>query len=248
MFISSDFLGIEYGVDDTIGRFYVDREPPVNNLYWHKKLLYLGREPGWLFIPLIADLFYRSGITRNQLISDDFVLLMEAIGHLSALEETQQATHQQTIDACTKLVEGKCKSQTYFSHLTDYINGGTNNPFAQFTMPYKALHRGDYFLFSICALVCTDGLAEKLVKNWFALIGTLLLLDDAEDIKRDQQSGDLNAFVESGMDKKGVEDILKMVKENLAVIRQVSRPMARKLDDSLIKLLEIPLINSFLNQ
>ena len=39
MFISSAYLSINYGVDDKIATFFVDREPPVNNLYWTGKLI-----------------------------------------------------------------------------------------------------------------------------------------------------------------------------------------------------------------
>jgi hypothetical protein len=48
MFVSSNFLAIHYGVNDTIAKFFVDREPPINNLYWKDKLLYLRHE--WLLI------------------------------------------------------------------------------------------------------------------------------------------------------------------------------------------------------
>jgi hypothetical protein len=56
MFVSAGFLGIQYGVDDKIGKFFVDRDPPAENLYWKDKLMYLRVEPGWLFIPLIVEL------------------------------------------------------------------------------------------------------------------------------------------------------------------------------------------------
>ena len=35
MFVSADFLIIQYGVHDEIANFFVDREPPENNLYWN---------------------------------------------------------------------------------------------------------------------------------------------------------------------------------------------------------------------
>ena len=68
MFISTDFLAIKFGVDDAIARFFVDREPPANNLYWKDKLLYLRPAPGYLFIPLIVDLLFKIGIERQQLL------------------------------------------------------------------------------------------------------------------------------------------------------------------------------------
>lgn len=97
MFISADFLGITYGVDDKIARFFADREPPLDNLYWKGKLLYLRPSPGYLFIPLIVDLLFKLGIDRNQLLSNEFVSTMEMTGHISALEETGQITKAEAI-------------------------------------------------------------------------------------------------------------------------------------------------------
>ncbi len=78
MFISADFLAIQYGVDDAIAKFFVDRKPPENNLYWKGKELYLRKEPGWLFIPLIVDLLFRLGIPKQQLLSSKFIELIRS--------------------------------------------------------------------------------------------------------------------------------------------------------------------------
>ncbi len=68
MFISTGYLGIQYGVDNNIAKFFVDREPPANNLYWKDKYLYLRPSPGYLFIPLIVDI--------------PEILLQQHIGHI----------------------------------------------------------------------------------------------------------------------------------------------------------------------
>lgn len=248
MFISSGFLGIQYGVDDKIAKFFTDREPPKDNLYWKDKLMYLRPEPGWLFIPLIVDLLYKCGIDRAQLLSPRFVELMEAIGHISALEESRQITHQQATDACIDLVHNNHSNQLYLQHLIDFFNGGNNNPFTPLAVPYKALHRGDYFLFSLCALEFDIQQETTLVKYWFALISTLLLLDDADDLLEDQKTGDANAFIESGMDKKGIENIIDLVKQNLQLIKGLNRSMASKLDSGFVSLQKLPHIQQLLNQ
>lgn len=248
MFISSGFLAIQYGVDDKIAKFYADREPPKDNLYWKDKLLYLRPEPGWLFIPLIADLLYKCGVEREQLISDNYVDLMESIGHISALEEAGEYTHQQVLSACIELVKDKYESEVYYNNLLDFMQGGNDNPFSEQATPFKALHRGDYFLFSLCALRFKDELQLTLVKYWFALISTLLLLDDADDLSNDEKSGDPNAFLESGLDKEGISRIVNLVKSNLQQIAQLNKSMAAKLDQSFISLDKLPNIHQLLNQ
>lgn len=248
MFISAGYLGIQYGVDDKIAKFFSDREPPKDNLYWKDKLMYLRPEPGWLFIPLIVDLLYKCGIDRGQLLSDKFVGLMEDIGHISAQEETHLITHGQAIQACIDLVKNDHTNEQYYLNLVDFIKGGTDNPFTQLATPFKALHRGDYFLFALCALNFEPGLEIKLVQYWFALISTLLLLDDADDLNDDKINGDPNAFIESGLHKEGIESIKQLVSSNLKLIGAINRSMAARLDRSFVSLQSIPYINQLLNQ
>lgn len=248
MFISASFLAIQYGVDDKIARFFADRQPPADNLYWKDKLLYLRPEPGWLFIPLIADLLFKCGIEREQLLSEKFVGLMERIGHISALEETRQITSGEALQSCIDLVKNDHQSPAYFNNLVDFMHNGTNNPFTKLAIPFKALHRGDVFLFALCALNFDETLQEKLVGYWFALISTLLLLDDADDLQEDKKTGDPNAFIESGLTKEGIATIVNMVRDNLKMIALLNKSMAAKIDQGYVSLNKLPHINQLLNQ
>src|SRR3954464_8734104 len=139
MFISSSFLEINYGINDKIAAFFVDREPPANNLYWHEKLLYLRPAPGYLFIPLIVDLLYRSGIERQELLSESFVGTMEQVGHISALEETGKITAQKAIKTAAELVRNSCINKGWHKNLVDYFSNGDNNFFRSSAPPFKAL-------------------------------------------------------------------------------------------------------------
>jgi hypothetical protein len=209
--------------------------------------MYLRVEPGWLFIPLIIDLLYKIGIDRNQLLSEAFVGLMEKIGHISAEEELKIISKEEALSKYIDLVKDSYKSETYYNNLVDFMKGGTNNSFFKLATPFKALHRGDAFLFSICALEFDESLQEKIIESWFALISTLLLLDDAEDMEIDKSSGDENAFVESGLTKEGVEEVIEMVKKNLQYLTTLNRSMAMKLDNSYKALLKKPHIQQLLN-
>lgn len=127
------------------------------------------------------------------------------------------------------------------------MKGGNDNPFITVSTPFKALHRGDAFLFSLCALNFDDSLQQKLVQYWFALISTLLLLDDGEDMEVDQASGDENAFLESGLSKEGIEKVTAMVKQNLQLISGINKIMAIKLDQKFKALTERSHIQPLLN-
>jgi hypothetical protein len=247
MFVSANFLSINYGVDDTISKFFVDRQPPVDNLYWHGKLMYLRPEIGWLFIPLIVDLLFKSGVSKQQLLSEEFVSLMEKVGHTSAEEELKQISHQQALEKYIAIVGDNYKNETYYNNLIDFMKGGQDNFFAQVSTPFKALHRGDAFLFSLCALDIDESIQQKVAQYWFALISTLLLLDDAEDMEVDKSSGDENAFLETELTKEGIEKIKTLVKDNLQTITNINRIMAIKLDQMFIALTQKPHIQPLLN-
>jgi hypothetical protein len=247
MFVSANFLSINYGVDDTISKFFVDRQPPVDNLYWHGKLMYLRPEIGWLFIPLIVDLLFKSGVSKQQLLSEEFVSLMEKVGHTSAEEELKQISHQQALEKYIAIVGDNYKNETYYNNLIDFMKGGQDNFFAQVSTPFKALHRGDAFLFSLCALDIDECIQQKVAQYWFALISTLLLLDDAEDMEVDKSSGDENAFLETELTKEGIEKIKTLVKDNLQTITNINRIMAIKLDQMFIALTQKPHIQPLLN-
>jgi len=248
MFISTGYLGIQYGVDNKIAKFFVDREPPANNLYWNDKSLYLGPSPGYLFIPLIADLLFKLGIDRQQLLSDEFINCLEQTGHISALEETKQLSYAEAIERCTALARENCRNENWLNTVIDYFKGNADNLFISIATPFKALHRGDVFLFSLSALDFPEELFQKIVKYWFALISTLLLLDDAEDITDDRANNEENAFLESGLDKQGIERVKQLIAHNLRTISSINSMMAMKLDNQFKELVKKPYISPLINQ
>lgn len=229
MFISSSFLEVTYGVDSKIASFFVDREPPASNLYWHEKLLYLRPSPGYLFIPLIVDLFHRLGLQMQQLLSDPFVQIMEQVGHISALEETKQITAGEAIRMSIELVKEVYKNKGWYDNLVNYFSNENDNFFTNLSVPNKALRRGDLFLFAVCALSFPEKLSEKIAEQWFALISILLLLDDAEDIETDKETGDENAFIEVGLHAEGIYKINELADCSLTKISNLSPAMALEL-------------------
>ncbi len=247
MFISTDFLATKYGVHDTIANFFVEREPPENNLYWKDKLLYLRPEPGFLFIPIMVDALNKLGIAREVLLSDKYINLVEQIGHIAALEETAQINYEQAIEQCIALTKQDAKNKNFYASLTDYMQGGTNHFFQLLLLPFSALHRGDIFLFSVTILDFDDEKAKEIVKYWFAIIGSFLMLDDANDLESDKKTGELNSFLQSGLDKDGIEQIKNLLGDMLATLKTFNKPLARAIDNQFVKMAELPHIQQYLN-
>jgi hypothetical protein len=247
MFVSKKFLVSQYGIDESIAKFFVDRETPKNNLYWHEKYLYVQPTPGYLFIPLVVDLLLKIGIDKEQLLSEEFITCMEQIGNVSALEETKQISEEQGLFQCREIAMRNCNNEKWLKIVTDYFHHAPENMLVHLTTPYKALHRGDVFLFSLAALNFGEALYEKVAEYWFALISTLLLLDDAEDIEIDKKNGDENAFLESGLNSESIEKIKELVGKNLRLIGSINPVMANKIDMLVKDLLEKPNIKPYIN-
>ncbi|GEO10403.1 hypothetical protein [Segetibacter aerophilus] len=230
MFISTKYLVSKYGIDETIARFFVDREPPVDNLYWHEKLLYLRPAPGYLFIPLIVDLLFKLGIDKEKLFSEKFIGTMERIGHISALEEIKKISAQEAIEQCNDLVEKVSVNTAWLTDVKEYLNGRQGSLLGKLVTPFKSLHRGDVFLLSLSMLEFSSSLFEAIGQQWFALISALLLLDDAEDIESDRETGDENAYLESGLNAKGLHRIAELVQHDVETIASVNPVMAVELE------------------
>jgi hypothetical protein len=248
MFISTKYLVSKYGVDEAIARFFVDREPPADNLYWHEKLLYLRPAPGYLFIPLIVDLLFKLGIGKEKVLSEAFVGTMESIGHISALEEIKKISAQEAIEQCKELVEKVVVNTEWLNHVNEYFDGDPHGSFRKLVTPLKSLHRGDVFLFSLCTLDFSSSLSDTIAERWFALISALLLLDDAEDIESDKVTGDENAYIESGLNAEGLHRIAELVKQDVEKIASVNPVMATELDRQHATLVEKPHLLKLLNQ
>ena len=240
MFISTDYLTIYYGVDERIARFFVDRDPPADNLYWHGKLLYLRPAVGYLFIPLAVDLLYKLGLDKDALLGNEFVQTMEQTGHISAMEETNQITAAAATQQCADLVKDNCKDPLWYHEVLAYLQGGSNYISAQAT-PFKALHRGDVFLFSLCALHFPQEKKQQIVNLWFALISTLLLMDDADDAKEDMRTGDENAFLEHGLSEANIALARDLVLKNVASIASLNETMAKKLHRKFEEVIQKPI-------
>jgi hypothetical protein len=245
MFLTANSLAIQYGIDDQIAKFYVDREPPKDNLYWKDKLLFLRPQPGYIFLPLITDLYYRSGIPKEILLGETFVQVLEDIGHFSAEQESGLISTAETVSKCIEVVKARVKDERFLSELINYYKGAGNR-ISPLLTPFKSLHRGDFFLFSLCLLDIDMEKQFELTKTWFALISTLLLLDDAEDYLDDKEKGEENAFIESGSNQEGFERIKALLADNFHYLAKINFSLADALHRKFAAIADKPGIKEYL--
>jgi hypothetical protein len=193
-----------------------------------------------------VDLFYRSGINLELLLSDLFVESLEKIGHHAAAEECGLIDKSEAVRECRQVVAQFVKDSWPLDEVTNYLEGRSSFISALAT-PLPALHRGDLFLFSLCVLNISAEKLRQLVVIWFALISLLLMLDDAEDLNEDKESGDENAFIQSGLSPEGFARIQALVTGSLEQISRLNTVMATTLQRTFAGVPHKPGIKEYLN-
>ena len=76
MFISVGQFEYHMGVNKTIARFFVDRKPPENNIFWEGKLLYIGFGNGYVSIPVFFFFLFSISVPLETLLDDEHIGLV----------------------------------------------------------------------------------------------------------------------------------------------------------------------------
>ncbi len=226
MFISATQLNRGMGVDMNIARFFVDRDPPKNNSFWKDRLLYIGFGNGYVSIPVYYDLLFRIGITLDQLLSEDHILLMEQIMHWAILQEREEISMQEEMIAIRELLKDRVKDQKYFDGLNTYLDQPILKPMGSFGLKNPALNRADVFLYVLCDLDLTENQRELAIKFWYALHPTYLIIDDLRDYEKDKQDGEENVLMEWNDKSARFHYAMDMVKSNCKILQRVNPVLA----------------------
>lgn len=248
MFLSCDDLKLAYGVNMDIGRFYVDRKIPLDNLYWEKRHLYIPSVPGYYFMPIFADLAYRCGVPKDQILSETHIQLAEKILDSAARLEKNTINWSQHIQECIELTKTCSINNGFLQDLSHYFSGQKEKATITLGTPYPSLNRADAYLFSLCVWSFDDTVKIKLVESWYALMTYFLILDDLVDIKEDFRNKDENALIEAGLTEQGAAVITAMINQSYIRMDMVNPVMANRIDHKRQKLDVASIIQSFLKQ
>lgn len=232
MFTSKDDLKLSYGIDMEIGKFFVDRKIPADNLYWKGRYLYITPMPGYLFIPLYADLQLRLGLSKQNILSEEHALFMEKIMHSIAKQEFEKLSMQQHIEECIAITKPVCKNPVLLNELIAYFDGKNIQNGISFGTPLKALNRVDSYLFTLCYFDFDNDLKKKLVDAWHACMTFYLITDDLDDIQKDFEENEDNSIIEAGLNKEGAQLIHNYMKQSYDVMNEVNPVFANRMDYS----------------
>ncbi len=247
MFTSKEHLQNNLGVDPEIAAFFVDRRVPVNNPYWKGRYLYVAGGTGYLFIPIFFDLQYKCGLDREIVLNEDYVQLTEEILGSAALYEFGHISFDIHIQNCKNLTSATLKNENLYHDLLEYFKNEDLTPYKNLGTGSKALNRGDTFLFSLCSLDLTTALLDKIIREWYALVPSFLLMDDIIDLKEDQQKNEENAVSDFGKGTAGIEMAIEFLRNKFSDLKHVNVKLGEYFETSLDRKLKTPYMLSLLN-
>ena len=247
MFTSKQHLHYNLGVDADIAAFFVDRRVPVDNLYWKDRLLYVAAGTGYLFIPLFFDLQLKCGVSRENIVDEEYVELMEAILNSAALHEMEKICFSQHVENCKNIMSNKIRNHNLFNDLLVYFSDEELRPYKNLGTASKALNRGDTLLFSTCFLDLDKEVANKVIENWYALIPAFLLMDDISDLHEDREKNEENSVNDFGEGNTGVNNSIEFLRGKFNQLKIFNTKLGSYFERSLEKKLQTAYMQSLLN-
>lgn len=227
MVITSRKLQDSLGISPEIANYFAnERQVPADNLFWEKKRVYISGGFGYLTIPIVFDLVYRSGISLDLLLDDQHVSLMEKGFHSLKRYEKAESTFEEFLNDCRVLLDGKIKQQKLASDLFDLFSGKSPRYF-KFETTHKALARSDSFLFTLVDLDVTDEWVEKFLSYWYAVARPILLLDDFKDLIEDRANKDDNTIIELGNDAGAIKKAYQFGMNDLDRLKEINPVLAK---------------------
>lgn len=234
MFLRAEDLKLSYGVDLTIGRYYVNRMVPVENAYWKGRHLYIPPVPGFMFMPIMSDLARRCGISSDELLGEPYIAMAEYILDSAARLEMRQLDWSTHVWECLIAAKGACKQPGLLASLERYLGYGTGQGMAAegFGTPFPSLNRADTYLISFCAISFDEAAIPGLLESWYALMTYFLLQDDLSDIRQDLRNREENALLDAGLSDEGAQRIRDMIRKSQQSMEKINPVLANRIECS----------------
>lgn len=214
------------GVHPTIGRFFVDRQPPQDNSFWKNRLLYIAAGNGFVLIPVYYDVLYRIGIPMELLLNEKHVLFMEQLTHFAILQEKNEISKKEELESVRGLLQGRIQNTEKYEQLSQYLDQPVLRTLGSFGTPYPSINRADLFLYILCDLPLSDAQWEKALRYWYALNPTYLISDDITDYAKDKEDGEENLVIELGDDAEAFEKAIDMIRQNAETMKEINPVLA----------------------
>jgi len=231
VFISVGQFEHHMGVNKIIARFFVDRKPPENNVFWEGKLLYIGFGNGYVSIPVFYDILFRIGIPLETLLDEEHIRLMERLMHFAILQEKNEISIPEELKCVRALLKGRVKDPECYDALNRYLDQPVLKPLGIFGMKHPSLNRADVFLYILCDLPITGKQWALATRYWYALHPSYLIVDDIQDYEKDLAEGEENVIINLGGGAEGFKKTFDMLYENVEIMKEINPQLAQALLD-----------------
>lgn len=235
------------GVDPEIAAFFVDRKVPADNAYWKGRLLYVARGTGYLFIPLFFDLQFKSGLPKTTILDGTYVSRMESILDLAAKYEFGQMEFREHISRIAEMVQPHLQNAALFNELNEYFGQPELQPLGRVGTDNPALNRGDALLYLLTTIPMPERVLEGILRSWYMLVPSFLLMDDLMDLKEDRIKGEENALSHYGYDPAGVREAIRTVERNFEGLASISPKLGGFFQTALDNKKRTPYFQTILN-
>lgn len=231
MFISVQQFERNMGVNQTIGRFFVDRRLPENNSFWKGRLLYIGFGNGYVSIPVYYDILYRLGLPLEVLLEEQHIQFMERLMHFAILHERNEITAAEELKCIRSLLKNRIRAQEHFELLNHYLEQPVLKPLGPFGLVHPSLNRADVFLYVLCDLPLSNEQWRLAIRYWYALHPSYLIMDDIRDYAKDKERGEENVVIDLGDGPIGFERTFEILHENSKTMEEINPLLAQFLLD-----------------
>ena len=232
MFLTKDDLKLSYGVDLEIGKAYVDRTVPLDNLYWKGRTIYVPGASGYIFMPIYADLLRRANASVSYLLSGTYFSINESILHSAALLEYKQIDWAKHIEECILIVAPYVTREKLFEELKQYLlaQKPIRSQHSRLGTDFPSLNRADSYLLSLACIPDSVFDEQKAIDAWYAMITYFLLMDDLADIREDLLNGEENALVEAGLSQDGIKQVESMMIAGIDILNSINPVLANRIE------------------
>jgi hypothetical protein len=221
MVITKHFLSEKLGLDFEIAQFFADRKVPADNLYWKGKFLYLSFGTGFLFIPFIMDALYKAGVDKQVVLNPERIARMEKSFDVAMQYERKQIPFDEYIQKMSEIFLPHVVHKDLFDDLLRYFKNESTHHYKLGTS-VAALDRADAFLFTYTELDIPAELLKTIIRHWYHLAVTHLMLDDFVDLEDDRAKGEENALIDLGDNRRSLEKCQAMLEENIEGLKETN--------------------------
>lgn len=217
------YLETDLGIQKNVIEFLCNRQVPRNNEYWKGRKDFISRSPGYLFIPILLDLFLKSNL-GVAVLSELHLLLIEEILHSAARQESGSITYVNHHQECKGILHSIGISTEEIIKIEQSL---VNRPFTLFPDNYKSLRRANSYLYSA---ILFPNEYNLIFSYWESIMPLFLFLDDLTDLPEDLATNSENSLLDSPNLENNFFTLHPLIAESIKPVEKINGTLYKELN------------------